>query len=1515
MADAKIKLSVDGTAQVVGDMSSVEAKISSMERSFTGMSDKAKAAFSTITAGLASMAILDKVKEMAMLNARYETLGVSMTVVGRNAGYTSEQMESTAKALQKTGISMLESRQQTMRLVQAHIDLTNATKLARIAQDAAVIGNMNSSEAFAHMIHGIQTGQPEVLRTIGLNVSMEESYKTMAAQLGKNKDQLTQNEKTQAVLNSVMEAGKGIAGTYEAAMDTAGKQVQSMSRYSEDLKVKQGEVFNEVLTIAVMGYTEHLRDANGEMNEMAKNGELKKYGENIAYAFSWAADVLDGVKNTVLFLGNTVGAELAKVTNSMDKIKEQFDASFIADDSARLAKLAEIEKRYDERSKAIVESAEAANSEILSGQGRFVRAYEERLKAKDAAEAKIVSDRLAREQDYFSKVLEVQKAYAGYSLEIQQKAQADLAKSFFGDNHKYPDTSSTKKNSEKASEYERLNKALSDKIALSKLDIETESKLTEGEKLAAKFVNEIANGTIKWSNAKKLKYTNMLEELIAQEKLNLQTKRFEELMKSGAEENAKFYESLQATTNRLREQVEAQQQSNMRIGLSKIELTELDAVELEHQAIQKESLAIDAARTEATFHLSNEYRAQAKALRELADLKRTGAARQEAYDLEMKNLKAIEDESKRFYDDMYRGLYDSLSRSFEAGKGFVKTLRDSVVNMFKSTVIKVMVQGTLSSVGLSAPGQASAATMPTLSNVIGSASSAANILMNPAAWGAQATASIASGIGAIGSTLGSGFLSSVSAGMSGMSVAQASAAGVTSSAGFSIGGGLSAITPYLPYLAAAAVLYKGLSMGEKQMTGQTVTGSFGDSGLNATRNVSWTQKGGFLRSDRSGTWSYGLDNSTAIQDGKAYQDTASMKSDQALKAQLESAYKAIKDSTLSYASSLGLSADAIKSRADQISFAFGKDQAETAANINAELAKISDSMANALLPNLSSFALQGETVSQTLGRIAGNFSTVNAMLGQLGLKLFDVGTSGAQAANAFTDLMGGLDNLKAVSSSYYENFYTQEERSAAMLKSLSAEFEKASLGTLPTTREAFRALVEQISQAGSKEQLASILKLNNAFASVVPATEAAAKSASEVIDTVSKFSASADAAASPVVRLTDSMSEMAKRADAIAQEKKTLQDQFDLVTMSSAQLLEKQRNALDESNRALFDSIQVVTAEKAAKEQLAQINAGVQQQIDQIINSGLTVVQVRAKELQGIDATTAALKTRLFALQDEKVASESVRKASDDRNNSFSALLSSAVFNLEQTAKNLHEAADKMKKFRDDILLDEKSGLSGQQRLAIAQANIENAKVEDLPALTNDYLKILSETSTDLLEYQRGALAVADRYGEAAKDYDARGTQANSKEAYEGLRAFAEALSKQNEEALARDTWNAKHKAWAELSASNAYAQDPVVNAQLEKMSKDVHSDPYYIKTYIDGSHETGLNFVPFDGYVAELHRGERVQTASQAQSSDQVASLLRELIMKQEAQNVAIAKNSAETARILSRWDSDGQPDVRTLG
>lgn len=283
--------------------SEAESAAGKLSKAFDSLTNILKAA----AAALGLWKLADFIKDVTLMAARYETLGVSMTVVGNNAGYTSKQMDEFQAKLEKTGIAAMESRQTLIQMAQAHIDLKKSTELARIAQDAAVIGNINSSEAFERMISGIQRGETEVLRTIGLNVNFEQAYQKLAMTLGKTAEQLSENEKVQARTNAVMAKGVDIAGTYEAAMGTAGKQLNSMKRYIDNLKISVGEVFQDVLIMAVEKFTDQLKSANKEAQDLKEKGQLKEWGRDLVKTFAMVADGINLIMNTVAtFTGATI---------------------------------------------------------------------------------------------------------------------------------------------------------------------------------------------------------------------------------------------------------------------------------------------------------------------------------------------------------------------------------------------------------------------------------------------------------------------------------------------------------------------------------------------------------------------------------------------------------------------------------------------------------------------------------------------------------------------------------------------------------------------------------------------------------------------------------------------------------------------------------------------------------------------------------------------------------------------------------------------------------------------------------------------------------------------------------------------------------------------------------------------------------------------------------------------------------------------------------------------------------
>jgi hypothetical protein len=79
------------------------------------------------------------------------------------------------------------------------------------------------------------------------------------------------------------------------------------------------------------------------------------------------------------------------------------------------------------------------------------------------------------------------------------------------------------------------------------------------------------------------------------------------------------------------------------------------------------------------------------------------------------------------------------------------------------------------------------------------------------------------------------------------------------------------------------------------------------------------------------------------------------------------------------------------------------------------------------------------------------------------------------------------------------------------------------------------------------------------------------------------------------------------------------------------------------------------------------------------------------------------------------------------------------------------------------------------------------------------------------------------------------------------------------------------------------------------------------------GSHADGLDMVPFDGYVAQLHSGERIKTAAASRQEDAVASEIQAMRVELNAALVAIALNTGDTAKRIRKFDGEGLPPTRT--
>lgn len=260
------------------------------------------------------------VKELADTAARTETLGVTLEVVGRNAGYSTEQLRQYEAELKKLGISTGAARESLTGMIQAGLSLnsvnergvTLAAQLARASQDLAVVTGENSSETLRRLIVNIQQMDTMGLRYQGLTVNIVAAQEKFAASIGKTADQLTQQQKVQAVANATLAEAAKLQGAYEKALDTVGKKLGSLSRYQEEAANSLGKSLLPAYGVIVDAATEALKEISKVADEVDRQGEV---AEGLRATVEAVVGPLSDLVSSLVGLSGEVAPDFALLAN------------------------------------------------------------------------------------------------------------------------------------------------------------------------------------------------------------------------------------------------------------------------------------------------------------------------------------------------------------------------------------------------------------------------------------------------------------------------------------------------------------------------------------------------------------------------------------------------------------------------------------------------------------------------------------------------------------------------------------------------------------------------------------------------------------------------------------------------------------------------------------------------------------------------------------------------------------------------------------------------------------------------------------------------------------------------------------------------------------------------------------------------------------------------------------------------------------------------------------------------
>lgn len=574
-----------------------------------------------------------------------------------------------------------------------------------------------------------------------------------------------------------------------------------------------------------------------------------------------------------------------------------------------------------------------------------------------------------------------------------------------------------------------------------------------------------------------------------------------------------------ARTEQLREQTALQRATNKAVLDGSNAVEELEIAKLRESAVTADRMALHAMERLQNDALADQYREQASALRELADERARGVdvrAQAKLRDAQIESAKRVGEEWRRQVEGLEQSLTDALLRGFESGKDFGRNFRDTLVNMFKTLVLKPIIQPIMGGIaggvggffGLSGPAQAAGGGIGgvgsgnLVSSMLGQSgllsASGLGIAGNGFLGSAAGTFQGMFGVGELSSLTGAEAFSggynallggNVSGGagtLAGAAGAYLAGIGIGRYAGQAISGGYSASgNSGNRAVNAGAVVGAvvggpiGAAIGgaiggginrlfgrkAKEFSNERVEGSIGAGGFSGSTLTDFFQKGGLFRSDKRGTESAAVDT--------------------AFDSQLDAGVKLLYKTTAEYAKVLGLPVSSVERYTGQFKVAIGKTEEETQAAITAAFTGLGTDLAGVYRDKLQPFVKAGEDLGATLARLAG-LQTFTNSLASLGGIFSRISGLSVDARENLISLAGGMEQLSAQALGFVQEYYSRDEIAGFKAREIQQVLQDAGLSTNINSREDFRALVEgaQVDTEAGRQHLATLLSISSSFATV-----------------------------------------------------------------------------------------------------------------------------------------------------------------------------------------------------------------------------------------------------------------------------------------------------------------------------------------------------------------------------------------------------------------------------------------------
>ena len=420
--------------------------------------------------------------------------------------------------------------------------------------------------------------------------------------------------------------------------------------------------------------------------------------------------------------------------------------------------------------------------------------------------------------------------------------------------------------------------------------------------------------------------------------------------------------------------------------------------------------------------------------------------------------------------------------------------------------------------------------------------------------------------------------------------------------------------------------------GPKDIKAAGITGSIGFEGANISNFADWKQKGGWFRSDKTGT------DITAA--------------DPMLVGYLDQQLNTIGGSIGILAQSIGYSAADIGDYTESIRLDLkGLTEEEAQQAITDRLKQFSNGLTNFVAPAIQYLSKEGESSSETLTRLATALTTVNTSFDSLGVSLLDVSLNSAKAASDLIDMVGGVDEFTNKSNFIFENFYTEQERIEVVTQKATDALAQLGL-EMPTTREAFKSLFQVVAGSGSSSMTAALMNLAPVINEVIGYTEKQADANRQLIASMQ----------AEMIQLDNQVA--TALGDSATLRERELESMHEANRALAAALMDYEAAQTELANASKVTDAAFAQLETALRDRLSKTLENLQRQFDETtssINDQITAQQT-ALQVANENLTSLTSMFNLIRREIDSIMGGSAMSAAEGR-----AFIANAVANAQNT--------------------------------------------------------------------------------------------------------------------------------------------------------------------------------------------------------------------------------------------------------